>query len=91
MKNKRREFLKRTALTGLGVAGSSIIKGFASEFNNYIFSNSNTSPAVSNTNFNEENLSIIGLYGPWAAGLTEKKIACIFFQKERMAKPRNMA
>src|SRR6266487_5132713 len=81
MKNKRREFLKSTALTGLGIAGAGILKGFASELDNYILSNSNTA-AVENKNFDEKNLSIIGLYGPWAAALTENKLPSFSFRKK---------
>ncbi len=81
MKNKRREFLKRTALTGLGVAGSGILKGFASETGNFIFSDSNTA-AVNNKNFDEKNISIIGLYGGWAAALTENKLPSFSFRKK---------
>src|SRR6478672_1544803 len=77
MKNKRRVFLKHAALTGIGIAGSSIFQGFAATTNyntkKFIFTNSNIG-AVENKNFDESKLSIIGLYGPWAAALTENKL-----------------
>jgi dienelactone hydrolase len=79
MKNKRREFLKHTALTGLAVAGSGILKGSA-EINN-IFSNSNT-VAVENINSDEQVLSVIGLYGGWAAALTENKLPSFSFRNK---------
>jgi dienelactone hydrolase len=83
MKNKRREFLKRTALTGLSVAGGGVLKGFAAALDDHnrsgtIFSNSN----MANKNFDEKNLSVIGLYGPWAAALTENKLPAFSFRKK---------
>jgi len=85
MKNKRRDFLKHTALTGISIAGSSIFQGFAATPNNntekFILTNSNTA-AVENKNFDENNLSIIGLYGQWAASLTENKLPSFSFRKK---------
>ena len=53
MKNKRREFLKQTAFTSLGIAGSGILKGFAAD--NHIFANSNIA-SVENKKFNDQKL-----------------------------------
>ncbi len=39
MKNKRREFIKLTGMTGLGIAGSGMISGFAATLNNHYKSN----------------------------------------------------
>ena len=63
MKSKRREFLKLTGAAGLGIAGN-LFKGLAA-----------TSLPQSQSNFmeitnnipGETDLSVIGLYGPWAA------------------------
>ena len=81
MKNNRREFIKLTGMTGLGVAGGGILKSLASAPGNHnkqenIFSNSN---ATSSSN---ENLSIIGLYGEWADSLIEKKLPAFSFRRK---------
>src|SRR5256885_1295848 len=84
MKNKRRAFLKHTALTGISIAGSKIFKGFATPGYNrekFIFTNSNATH-VENKKFDENNLSIIGLYGPWAAALTENKLPSFSLRKK---------
>ena len=81
MKNKRRDFLKRTGLTGLAVAG--IFKGFAFDYNNktgIYFPGSNNLTEMANKNFDDQNISLIGLYGGWAAGLTENKLPAFSFR-----------
>src|SRR5690349_9058556 len=77
MKNKRREFLKQTALTSLGLS-TGILNTFASDFNNFIPSTSN----MSNKKFDEQHPSVIGLYGPWAASLNENKLPSFSFRKK---------
>ena len=77
MKNKRREFLKHTALSGIALAGSGILKGSAEI--NYIFSNT---AAVENKNLDEQVLNVIGLYGGWAAALTENKLPSFSFRNK---------
>ncbi len=78
MKNKRREFLKQTALTGLAAAGG-ILKGFAAGINEQdIFSNTN----MEYKNFDDQHLSIIGLYGDWAAGLSENRLPSFSFRRD---------
>lgn len=77
MKNKRRDFLKLTSLSGLAVAGG-MLKGFATvQGNQNIFSNSN----MAYNNFNENQLSVIGLYGEWAAGLNANRIPEFSFRR----------
>src|SRR5258706_16442286 len=79
MKNKRREFLKHSALTGLGIAGGGVWKGFASgleDQNKSSFMSSITSAA------DDKNSSIIGLYGSWAASLTEGKLPSLSFRNK---------
>src|SRR6059058_5234283 len=78
MKNKRREFLKQTALTTLGVAGSGFVNAFASDLNNFIPSTSN----MNNKKFDEQHLSVIGLYGRWAASLNENKLPSLSFRRK---------
>ncbi|HTS45319.1 MAG TPA: hypothetical protein VMH01_13050 [Puia sp.] len=83
MKSKRRDFLKKTGLTGLGIAGLSMVKAFGSNTNEDAnsFFNSNNFSDVRNKNFDGKNLSIIGVYGPWAASLTEKNFPSFSFRR----------
>ena len=77
MKNKRREFLKQTAFTGLAAAGG-LLKGFGAGINEPdIFSNSN----MEHKNFDDQHLSVIGLYGDWAAGLNENRLPSFSFRR----------
>jgi len=78
MKNKRRDFLKLTGMAGLGIAGS-MFKGLAVPTNNHFKSNLMVS---GNNPDDEKNLSVIGLYGPWAAALTENKLPAFSFGKK---------
>ncbi len=68
MKNSRRNFIKFAGLAGIGMAGSKIPGIF---------------PDVMGTLPDElsmENLSVIGLYGPWAASLTENRLPSLSFR-----------
>ncbi|WP_018614163.1 dienelactone hydrolase family protein [Segetibacter koreensis] len=85
MPNKRREFLKLASLTGISVAGGNILNGYAShnnpeknQKNNLI----NTTAAVSNTDYTNNDISIIGLYGSWANSLNETKLPSFSFRRE---------
>ncbi|MES2796720.1 MAG: hypothetical protein V4683_12180 [Bacteroidota bacterium] len=78
MKSKRREFLKLANLTGLSIAGLS----FFDTYSNTIDSQSITN--VKTQNFNsDENLSVIGLYGPWAASLNEGHLPKLSFRNKK--------
>ena len=78
MKNKRRDFIKLTGLTGLSIAGSGMMKAFGENFNHQNKLNS----MVSDSNLPDEtNLSIIGLYGAWASALTENKLPALSFRR----------
>ncbi len=84
MQNKRRQLLKLTGLTGIGVAGGGMLKGFALGKNNDNKSNTNflnTPAAVENNEFNENDISIIGLYGAWANSLNENKLPAFSFRR----------
>ncbi len=86
LKKKRRDFLKLTGLTGIAVAGSGLLKGFSATGDpdlqpGFIFADSNISSNVENENFNEKNISLIGLYGQWAASLTENKLPSRSFRR----------
>jgi dienelactone hydrolase len=80
MKTKRRDFLKWTSLLGLTAAGS----------NAFSYSGANSSPvstlltkntSAATTPMSEENLSIIGQYGPWASSLNEGQLPSHSFRK----------
>ena len=80
MKQKRRDFLKATTFAGLGMAGSSILNMLdATPFNNHQlnFMEANSD----NINDAEKNLSVIGLYGSWAAGLNDNKLPSKSFRR----------
>ena len=78
MKNKRREFLKRTALTGLGI-GSGVWKGLAIGLENHDKS-SLMSPTTNAAD--DKSTSIIGQYGSWAASLIEGKLPSLSFRNK---------
>lgn len=77
MKSKRREFLKLTGAAGLGIAGN-LFKGFAATQAHQPQSNfmdtTNNIPG-------EADLSVIGLYGPWAASLMGNKLPSLSFRR----------
>lgn len=85
MENRRRQFLKLSGLTFLGVAGGTALPAFTTtpEGKN---KQTHTVPGSANSsnmehNSNETDLSIIGLYGEWAATLTENKLPDFSFRK----------
>jgi len=80
MKNKRRHFLKQTALAGLGVAGSKWLNASTIDISNFTPSNMN------DKNFDPKHPSVIGLYGPWAASLNENKLPSLSFRKKDFSK-----
>jgi dienelactone hydrolase len=76
MKSKRRHFLKLTAAAGLGMS-SDLFKGFAS-----ITKNPPKSNLMGSNDLPDENgVSLIGLYGQWAASLTENKLPSLSFRR----------
>jgi hypothetical protein len=78
MKSKRRNFLKQISFTGVAAVGGGLLKGFAAATKNHdIFSNSN----MIYKNFDDRHLSVIGLYGEWAAGLNENKLPAFSFRR----------
>lgn len=78
MDRKRREFLKITGQAGICIAGGGLSHVFAS------------APSINHTTitanrlsaFNQMDTSIIGLYGPWAASLTENTLPSFSFRKK---------
>src|SRR5687767_12464248 len=79
MSKNRRDFLKFSGLTGLSMAGAGITKTIASEF---VTSNSPGLTNAANPGFDEQNLSIIGLFGQWASSLTEKKLPSLSYRRK---------
>ncbi|HTQ65035.1 MAG TPA: hypothetical protein VMI12_09565 [Puia sp.] len=87
MKQKRRDFLRFAGLTGLGMAGSKIVKGFAATPDHYeeqelVFSNSNMNAVIKSENMNGPNLSVIGQYGDWAVGLRGNELPSFSFLRK---------
>jgi dienelactone hydrolase len=80
MKNKRREFIKRTALAGFGIS-TGMVKALATSIDNSVILTANTT-ALTNKNFEEKNLSVIGLYGTWAASLIEDQLPSFSFRRK---------
>lgn len=76
MSNKRRDFLKFTGVAGLSIAGGGITKAFA---------NPEFRMNMDRANFNEEQLSIIGLYGQWASSLTEGKLPSLSYRRKEFS------
>ena len=79
MGNKRRDFLKFTGVAGLSIAGGGITKSIASGLP---MPNSHTLTNMVNPNFDEQQLSIIGLYGQWASSLTEGKLPALSYRRK---------
>lgn len=73
MQNDRREFLKLAGLTGMSLTGGGVFKGFAEE--NRIGNQPEGEFEV------DQNVNLIGLYGPWASSLTENKIPSLSFRR----------
>ena len=83
MATQRKEFLKLAGLTGLGVAGAAVLPGniMGIEFNNQHIQPM-TSSSTGNNESDDKDLSIIGLYGPWASTLYQNKIPAFSFRKD---------
>src|SRR5580704_10433116 len=84
--NKRRDFLKWTGMAGLGMAGAGMMQGFASPLSGQPDANPHTGHSETRSNTDqwlseEAALSVIGLYGPWAAGLMENKLPLFSFRR----------
>ena len=80
MKTKRRDFLKWTSLLGLTAAGSNAFS-YSSENTSSVSTLLTKNASAATIPMSEENLSIIGQYGPWASSLTEGKIPSHSFRK----------
>ncbi len=78
--------MKMAGLTGISIAGAGRLKGYASENHTDKDQNNNfintTTPALNNNHFNEQNISVIGLYGAWANSLNENKLPSFSYRRE---------
>jgi dienelactone hydrolase len=77
-KSKRREFLKISGLTGLGLLAPGSWGAFAEPLVNR---ESNQNHKKTSMNPEDKNTNLIGAYGPWAASLTEGKLPSLSFRK----------
>ncbi len=85
--NNRRKFLKHTGLAGLTVAEGSILKNLSyhPETPNSLASvvyQATTGGGNGSDPVQADNLSIIGQYGPWAAGLTGEDLPALSFRRK---------
>jgi hypothetical protein len=83
MKHKRREFIKLTGITGLGIAGSGLVNGFAGTFNN--LNEPKTISAVATKKFKTGAPTMIGQYGEWASNLTANKLPSLSFRNKEFS------
>lgn len=73
MPKKRREFLKLAGLTGIGLTSGGMLEAFST-------TNTDTSPTNSIMQ-NNQNTSIIGLYGAWANSLNASRLPSFSFRR----------
>jgi len=78
MENQRREFIKYAGLSSLGMVNLPFVPKFNSK------SDPGTGTDQANLQLNaEDDLSIIGLYGPWAVSLTGGKLPAYSFRNTK--------
>jgi dienelactone hydrolase len=76
MKNKRRDFLKYSGLAGLSMAGA--MKGLAADKTKEHLPKA--AGQAGSEDFTDDQVTMIGLYGPWAASLTANKLPSLSFR-----------
>jgi len=79
MKNKRRDFIKLSGMTGLGIAAGSMAPSFASS----LIDTKTIQNLSAMENMNAAGLNLIGAYGDWAAGLIESKLPSLSFRNKK--------
>jgi dienelactone hydrolase len=83
MKNSRRKFLKYTGMAGLGLAGTRLTEGFASAQGLFpFFSDTETANTSESMNQADNNTSMIGLYGKWAASFIGNNLPSMSYRRE---------
>jgi hypothetical protein len=80
MKNRRRDFIKLTGMTTLGIASAGFSNAFGTTLN-YSEMGENFSDIKGPIAADSES-SIIGAYGQWAAGLNGNKLPALSFRKQ---------
>lgn len=83
MKNGRRDFIKLTGMTTLGIAGGGFSNAFGTTLN---YSEMPQNFSTMENPIVTDNGSIIGTYGKWAAGLNENKLPALSFRKKEFLK-----
>lgn len=86
MKHKRRNFIKLAGLTGLGMAGgfNGLTAGASGQSLQSLHMNkplSNIADAI----LADENISLIGAYGKWAAGLIDRELPSLSFRRKEIS------
>lgn len=76
MKKNRRDFLKLTGVAGFAIAGTGMVHGNSISLGEFAELSPNPMDSP------DENLSIIGQYGQWAASLTEGKLPSLSFRNK---------
>ncbi|MDB5248588.1 MAG: twin-arginine translocation signal protein [Segetibacter sp.] len=85
MSNRRREFLKLAALTGVGVTGGGLVTvfGLIKKKDNALKNTaSDTSSATNNYEPDDKATSIIGRYGAWATPLNENSLPSFSYRSK---------
>ena len=82
MKKDRRNFIKLAGAAGIGLAGNTFYNplNFSNEYKSGTFIARKTDEIISGPQ--ETGTSLIGLYGPWAAGLTDKDLPSLSFRRQ---------
>ncbi|MEP7258718.1 MAG: twin-arginine translocation signal domain-containing protein, partial [Flavitalea sp.] len=78
MKNKRRDFLKLSGLTGLSLASGGLMNSVVAKQPIHAASANFPLQKVS-----DAGISVIGAYGPWANSLNENKLPSLSFRNKQ--------
>jgi dienelactone hydrolase len=83
MKNNRRKFIKNVSMAGLGIAGIDLSSAlsFTSDMNPFSGDIRNNFMSDQMNQISDQ-ISIIGLYGKWAASLTENQLPSMSFRRK---------
>jgi dienelactone hydrolase len=83
MKNSRRDFMKCAGMAGLSIAGTKLVQGFpAVPENHRLLAETASAHHLADMIQKEENMSVIGQYGRWAASLIENKLPLLSFRRK---------
>jgi dienelactone hydrolase len=78
MRQERRDFMKCSALSVLGLAGERALEAVP-------FARNQPMPTVASDRSRDSGLSVIGVYGPWAASLNRGRLPSFSFRNKRFA------